>query len=278
MAPQTTIPLAATVLGLIGTVFWSIQLIPQIWKSYRSKSTEGLPSTMMLLWGMSGLPFGAYAILQNFNIPLQIQPQFFALFCLTSWAQVKHYSDKWHTTKAALALAGLLVIVAGFQLLFVFVCRGPYVADNAAAAGFVRFLGIVACIMIIVGYVPIPPELLLRRGRVVGISLLFLSVDWLGAAFSLCSLVMQESFDITFGILYGLVVLIEGSVFVSQGVWLLRTRGLRARARAANLPFDDYEEAMEWQRQGSVDVTFPTLWKRAKALVLQKRQAKGPKV
>ncbi|CAK7236783.1 hypothetical protein SEUCBS140593_009735 [Sporothrix eucalyptigena] len=226
MAPQTTIPLAATVLGLIGTVFWSIQLLPQIWKSYRSKSTEGLPSTMI----------------------------------------------KWPATKAFLALVGLLLIVAGFQLLFVFVCRGPYVAGNTAASGFVRFLGIVACVMIIVGYVPIPPELLLRRGRVVGISLLFLSVDWLGAAFSLCSLVMQESFDITFGILYGLVVLIEGSVFVSQGVWLLRTRGLRARARAAGLPFEEYDEAIAWQQQGSVDVTFPTLWKRTKGLVTKQVQ------
>lgn len=93
MAPQTSIPLSATVLGLIGTVFWCVQLCPQIWKNWRTKSTEGLPSTMMLLWGTSALPFGVYAILQNFNIPLQVQPQFFGLFCIISWAQVMHYSQ-----------------------------------------------------------------------------------------------------------------------------------------------------------------------------------------
>jgi hypothetical protein len=31
-----------TVLSLTGTIFWSVQLIPQIFKSWRTKSTEGL--------------------------------------------------------------------------------------------------------------------------------------------------------------------------------------------------------------------------------------------
>jgi len=92
MAPQTSIPLAATVLGIIGTLAWCIQLIPQIIRSYRTKSTEGLPSTMMLLWSISGVPFGVYAIVQNFNIPIQIQPQCFCLLCLVSWGQCKYYS------------------------------------------------------------------------------------------------------------------------------------------------------------------------------------------
>lgn len=93
MAPQTSIPLAATILGLIGTVLWCIQLCPQIWKSWRTKSTEGVPATMMLLWSTSGLPFGVYAISSNFNIPLQVQPQFFCLFCLISWGQIMYYSQ-----------------------------------------------------------------------------------------------------------------------------------------------------------------------------------------
>ena len=27
---------------LVGTVLWTIQLLPQVWKSWRTKSTEGL--------------------------------------------------------------------------------------------------------------------------------------------------------------------------------------------------------------------------------------------
>jgi uncharacterized protein with PQ loop repeat len=44
------IPVAANVLGTIGTVFWCIQLVPQIWHNWRHKKTDGLPASMMLLW------------------------------------------------------------------------------------------------------------------------------------------------------------------------------------------------------------------------------------
>ena len=89
--PQTFIPLPATILGLIGTVCWCIQLIPQIVHSYRTKNTEGLPAAMMFLWSASGLPFGIYAISQRFNIPIMVQPQFFCLLCGISWAQCLFY-------------------------------------------------------------------------------------------------------------------------------------------------------------------------------------------
>lgn len=38
-----------------------------------------------------GLPFGVYAIAQNFNIPLQVQPQIFMALCLVSWGQILLY-------------------------------------------------------------------------------------------------------------------------------------------------------------------------------------------
>jgi uncharacterized protein with PQ loop repeat len=92
MAPQTSIPLAANILGTIGTVCWCVQLLPQIWRNYRTKSTEGLPASMMLLWSISGVPFGVYAIAQQFNIPLIVQPQCFCVLCGVSWAQCLIYS------------------------------------------------------------------------------------------------------------------------------------------------------------------------------------------
>jgi uncharacterized protein with PQ loop repeat len=91
MAPQESIPVAANILGTIGTVCWCVQLVPQIVRNYRTKSTEGLPASMMLLWTVSGVPFGAYAIAQNFNIPLMVQPQCFCCLCGVSWAQCLVY-------------------------------------------------------------------------------------------------------------------------------------------------------------------------------------------
>jgi hypothetical protein len=107
----------------------------------------------------------------------------------------------------------------------VLVFRGPYGDGKPWAEGFLTFIGILACVMLISGYLPIPPELIKRRGRLVGFSFLFLAVDWSGAFFSLMSLgeksvhtaggpqpvlsltntVAQHSFDITFGALYALV-------------------------------------------------------------------------
>lgn len=52
MAPQTSIPVAANILGTIGTVFWCIQLVPQIWYNWKQKKTDGLPGSMMLIWAV----------------------------------------------------------------------------------------------------------------------------------------------------------------------------------------------------------------------------------
>lgn len=59
MAPQEHIPVAANVLGTIGTVLWSIQLIPQVYFNWKLKKTDGLPGAMMFLWAVCQCPFYA---------------------------------------------------------------------------------------------------------------------------------------------------------------------------------------------------------------------------
>jgi uncharacterized protein with PQ loop repeat len=90
---DSNIPVAANVLGTIGTVLWCVQLVPQIWYNWRQKKTDGLPGTMMFLWALCGVPFGVYSVVQQFNIPIQIQPQIFALLCLISWGQTIYYHE-----------------------------------------------------------------------------------------------------------------------------------------------------------------------------------------
>lgn len=50
-------------------------------------------------------------------------------------------------------------------------------------------------------------------------------------------------------------------MFISHGIWLLRTRRLRQRAKEAGLKFDEFPEAVEWQSKG-IDVCPDTVWKR----------------
>lgn len=79
----------------------------------------------------------------------------------------------------------MLGVVAALQVVFVFAIRGPY---QKGMSWPVELFGALAFVTLISGYLPIPFELIKRRGRVQGISLVFLTVDCLGAFFSLMSL------------------------------------------------------------------------------------------
>lgn len=186
MAPQTSIPTSANVLGTIGTICWCIQLLPQIYRSHRTKSTVGLPPAMMLLWSTCAVPFGVYAIVQNFNLPLQIQPQCFCLLCLVSWGQCMYYSRKWKARNVVLVCTAILGVDGGLQTLLVWAVRKAYYGRGQEWP--MTLIGVLAFVFLIAGYFPIPFELMKRRGRVVGIDFLFLAMDWLGAFFSLVSL------------------------------------------------------------------------------------------
>ncbi|GAC94690.1 hypothetical protein PHSY_002263 [Pseudozyma hubeiensis SY62] len=82
---------AENVLGTIGTVLWSFQLVPQIIKSYRAKDTDGLSAYLLLIWVAGSIPQGTYLVVQNINIPLIIQPQLFSTFAIIAMAQCWRY-------------------------------------------------------------------------------------------------------------------------------------------------------------------------------------------
>lgn len=123
MAPQTSIPVSANVLGTIGTVLWCVQLVPQIWTNWRTKSTDGLPGSMMFLWALCGVPFGAYSIVQNFNYPIQVQPQCFMTLCLLSWAQTLIYYHKWSAWKATLLAVATAAVFGGVEAALILTIR-----------------------------------------------------------------------------------------------------------------------------------------------------------
>ncbi|KAF2114271.1 PQ loop repeat protein [Lophiotrema nucula] len=247
MAPQTSIPPAANILGTIGTICWCVQLLPQIWRNWRTKSTEGLPATMMFLWSASGVPFGIYAIVQNFNIPLQVQPQCFCFLCGVSWAQCLVYGRKWRAWTVTLLYSCILLVYAALQAGLVFAIRPAYARGTEWP---VLFIGIIAFIVLLSGYFPIPFELIKRRGRVVGIDFIFLGIDWFGAFFSLVSLVAQEEFDALFGTLYALCCAIEMSMVASHLIWMMRTKKFRKLAKDAGVTFDEHPECVAWQAKG----------------------------
>ncbi|KAI1314063.1 PQ loop repeat-domain-containing protein [Xylaria venustula] len=236
MAPQGQIPVVANVLGTIGTVFWSVQLIPQAWTNWRHKNTEGLPAVMMFLWAICGVPFGVYAIAQNFNIPIQVQPQVFMALCLVNWGQILLYTHKWPQWKVLVVTIGTAAIFAGAETALVLTIRPIYKAGNETP---VLVIGVLAAILLAAGLLPPYGEAWKRRGRIIGINFVFLTVDSLGAFFSLLSLVAQHTFDVLGGVMYIICMVLEIGIFASHLIWMFRTRRIRKDAKSENKTFDD---------------------------------------
>ncbi|KAK8064386.1 hypothetical protein PG994_007024, partial [Apiospora phragmitis] len=245
MAPQTDIPVAANVLGTIGTILWCIQLIPQIWTNWRTKKTDGLPASMMFLWAACGVPFGVYAIIQNFNIPIQVQPQCFGVLSIVAWAQILMYSQKWATWKATVLGVVVTIAFAGIEAALILTLRVIYERGNETPP---IVMGIIASILLSGGLVPPYAEIWKRRGRVVGINWVFLTMDCSGAFFSLMALVAQNTFDILGGVLYIICFALELGIFTSHLIWLLRTRKVRRDAKSQGKTFD--ELAAKYEEQG----------------------------
>ncbi|KAI1979997.1 hypothetical protein LOZ51_000924 [Ophidiomyces ophidiicola] len=240
MAGGKEIPIAANVLGTIGTVLWCIQLIPQIWYNWMRKKTDGLPGSMMLLWGLCTSPFGIYMVLQEVNLAIQIQPQIFGTLSLICWAQILIYHHKYTTTRAIILAVVIAMLLGGSEALFILTLRIPYKKGVTWPA---LLFGIMATILLVLGLVTPYKEIWKRRGRVVGINWVFLTMDALGALFSLLALVAEGSIDILGCVLYCVVLFLEIGIFGSHIVWRLLHRGLLKEAKAANLTVDEVLEA-----------------------------------
>lgn len=77
----------------------------------------------MFLWAACGVPFGAYSIIQNFNVPIQVQPQCFMGLCLVSWAQVLVYGRGWRAWSAALLGVAAAGACAGIEAALILTLR-----------------------------------------------------------------------------------------------------------------------------------------------------------
>lgn len=77
----------------------------------------------MFLWAICGVPFGAYSIVQNFNVPIQVQPQCFMGLCLVSWAQVLVYGRGWRAWAAAAMGITVAAACAGVEAALILTLR-----------------------------------------------------------------------------------------------------------------------------------------------------------
>ncbi|TGJ88347.1 hypothetical protein E0Z10_g462 [Xylaria hypoxylon] len=193
----------------------------------------------------AGVPFGIYAVVQNFNIPIQVQPQIFMLLCLINWGQTLLYAHKWPLWKVLIVTIGTAATFAGVETALILTIRPVYKAGNDTP---IIVIGVVAAILLAAGLLPPYGEAWKRRGRIIGINFVFLTMDSLGAFFSLLSLVAQHTFDILGGVMYIVCILLEIGIFASHLIWLFRTRQIRKEAKLNSKTFNDV--TAEYEQQG----------------------------
>ncbi|KAB2569438.1 putative membrane protein [Lasiodiplodia theobromae] len=253
MAPQEHIPPAASILGTIGTgkslkpspnrdirancSCWCVQILPQIYTNWRHKETDGLPWIMPFLWAAAAVPFGIYNIVQNFNIPLQVQPQVFCALVLICWAQTLIYHDHWRVWTATLTAVITGLVFGGVEALLILTLRGPY---SRGVEWPIVTVGVIAAVLLAVGLLPMYWEQWKRDGRAKDISFLFLTTDFCGAAFSLLALIVQQTFDYLGGILYIVCMVLEIGIMLWHFSWVYRNRRTLKDAKRAGMTYDQY--------------------------------------
>lgn len=216
------------VLGTIGTVCWTIQMIPQIWKSYRSKSTDGLSDWMIFVRGVSGPLLGIYAVLEGQNVPSNLQPQIFAFFCAVSWTQCLFYGREWPLKQCVAHCAIFITLMAGFEVGMIYAVK-PSISKGDIAP--FRVFSTASSAVIALSFIPQYWEIYERR-EVTGISMTFMTVDIGGGVFSIISLAFKKKFDIFMSITYLVVIVMDAVIVIAALVLNIIVRRKRA-ARAS---------------------------------------------
>ncbi|CAB4435978.1 unnamed protein product [Rhizophagus irregularis] len=216
MKGENTIPshyvVLENVFGLIGTAFWSFQLVPQAYKNWRGKSTKGLSQAMFLLWTTSSIFFGIYAIVLDLSIPLLIQPQIFGIIALFIYVQCFYYCPSMFEgskIKSGVLFVILTILLTGIEVGSVYGIRYA----NMRNINWPEMVsGIIPAVLLVIGLVPQFIKIYQLK-RVIGISMIFMAFDMLGAFFSVLSLVFRPPpFDTLASFTYISVFTLDGLI------------------------------------------------------------------
>ncbi|TGO09190.1 hypothetical protein BTUL_0176g00260 [Botrytis tulipae] len=225
------VPTAANVLGTLGAICWSIQLIPQIIINYNRHHTIGLQRSMMLLWACAGVPLGAFNIASGFNVALLVQPQILTVLSLVTWGQCLYYSEGWSLKKCVSVTGGLGMVFGGIEVAFV---AGLKAVQRQDLEWPVIFMGVLSAVLLSAGVLRHYYDIYVHR-TVRGISFIFVGIDAAGDVFSLVSVFFQPHLDILGIVIYASEFILWCGVFACGGYFnLLPWIKRRNQKRRAN--------------------------------------------
>ncbi|KAF9977395.1 hypothetical protein BGZ73_006142 [Actinomortierella ambigua] len=202
------------VFGMLGIVFWSLQLLPQAWDNYRTKQVEGLSTSMFFIWTVAALGFGSYAIVENLSIPIIVQPQIFGVLSAICFLQCLYYTKnpRWKCSLRTITVGGVLSFVG-----MAAIEAGAYFATKAGlehgVQGTRQAAGILPVVILGLGFFPQYFDIY-RDRSVVSVSMLFIAGDALGSVFSIISLAFRDEFDLLAAMNYVMVLVCDLIVVV----------------------------------------------------------------
>ncbi|XP_014551522.1 hypothetical protein COCVIDRAFT_42171 [Bipolaris victoriae FI3] len=228
------VPVAANVLGTMGAVCWSIQLIPQIVVNYRRHNATGLQPTMMMLWAWAGVPLGVYNIAEDYNIALRIQPQILTVLSLVTWIQCYYYEKNWSVLRSLAVVVPIASLMGGVQTGLIFAIRR---AQHQGLHWPSILMAVASAALLAAGVMRHYIDIYLFR-TVRGISFIFVAIDALGDVFSLVSVLFQPTLDVLGIVIYGTELALWIGIFAcgayyNLSPWIVSQTNGRKRSHAA---------------------------------------------
>ncbi|CAJ0555245.1 Ff.00g053100.m01.CDS01 [Fusarium sp. VM40] len=211
------VPIAANILGTLGAVCWSIQLIPQIIVNYRRHNATGLQPSMMMLWAWAGVPLGVYNIVKEYNVALRIQPQVLTFLSLVTWIQCYYYERKWSVYRSLLVVVPIAAVMGGIQAGLIIALR---VAKSHDLEWPLILMASLSAALLAAGVLTHYWDIWTHR-TVRGISFLFVAIDAAGDVFSLASVFFQPELDVLGIVIYATEFVLWCGVFACGGYYNL---------------------------------------------------------
>ncbi|RXK34952.1 hypothetical protein M231_07798 [Tremella mesenterica] len=193
-----TNPVAEILCASVAAVIWCFQVVPPIIAAYRTKSTQALSPWMMLLWAGGALLYAPYAVAQNLNIAIILQPHIFYVLTCTSFIQCLHYTLGQSRVKAGGWFLGLTVLFAGFDTGSIFALRRT---NSLGLNGVAMIYGYGTSVLDMIGFIPQYIHIL-RIRHVPKITILFGLMDLTGCVLSMLSLLFRRRLDIAGFVFY----------------------------------------------------------------------------
>lgn len=187
-------------------LFWSFQLAPQVYTNAQRASTDGLSSSLLLLWTVASLCTGLYCIGSQYPVLFIVQPNVFIFFSILCWAQCYYYKNARVGIIAAAVLSIIIVAVesVGGILLLQLQQRHSWIYT---------LLGSASTALFGVGFIPQFSQIV-KEKRVQGISRAFLCIDMTGSVLSVVALILQGSFDPAAAACYIIVFVCDFAILI----------------------------------------------------------------